>query len=56
MILIVIYVSMKNKNRHIPGYVSHDTADRQKCRFVFSHSDVSCRIQMHGEESRYATI
>ena len=34
-----------------PGYVSYDTTDRQKCRFVFSHSDVSCRIQMHGEES-----
>ena len=38
------------------GYVSHDTTDRQKSRFVFSQSDVSCRLQMHGEESICVTM
>ena len=27
----------------------NDTRDRQKCRFVFSYNDVSCRTQMYGK-------
>ena len=41
------YDTLVWKNTYLTnrGYISHNMTDHQKCRFVFSHSDVSCRIQ-----------
>ena len=55
MLMIRQYEKKHPTGRPSEGTSVGDTTDPQKCRFVFSHGDVSC-LMYYSKKSRYVTM